>query len=929
VSHATLARKAPTVSTARAKATTTAAPGGLRIRDVNDMYEQEADHVAEELMTGRAARWHWALPGLSIGSSLQRKCSCGGSSGADAECEACQKKEGASLQRKAAGPASSRTAPPIVQDVLASPGRPLDPSTRGVMEAHFGCDFGTIRVHTDARASESAHAIDALAYTVGSDVVFGAGRYAPDTSRGKRLLAHELAHTIQQAPGIARQAGTIPAPPLDLSGPASKKARSYQPHFRPHIPQAPTAPAPPVPEEATPPPGPCPSAADVAREIKQRDVASQTETEMERDINLGKIRAGRARPVTPKLISAADAAIRKEFGDVLPKGRNFADPKAVDTHTPADFAKQRVPNATTAAFFIGQAALETAGTFLRDLCVTAPDHPQLQSEVAAPILKRRKIDFVRDHQSSRIGGQTTFPENKGKVTPHVDLPTTSANIGHIVVHEAMHFYVSDVYRRTAEASKLDKELMEGGAEYLARQVINRHLDGRPDFQIHYGTYAGEFFYVTNYLLRGGLSTFKLAYFKGYTDLLGLTPVQPKLAIGEPGDEFERDADRAADEIMAGRAVTPRRTILPQRPGHVGLQRQPLGKPPALDPDDQKIVDAAQREASKFNCTVGPTIWGILRKHFPDDLRKVAGTGCETALPGLRTEFNAKDPKDSKLTRSVPMIFAGKAFIAGTDAAHLKDRIAEVAREIERIDAWRLANVLIDDKDLSNPKITGPLRSMSDSALVDFKNKTKDADVKRYVETLMNISTPLQAGAAVDPFSGDMTMKIGNINVVVKPDVRGAAGKDAGTGANLTVVPPGVPPYHYDQNGVVDVFAGHTPAVTLEIVTSYPTGLTPGTTSGYGRGTTAQDVGNKATGLRFHEGTHGEDVIDFVRRTPFPTFTGTVGMKKQDFETAKKTYTDAVSDWGKQLNKVKLQADCVGKTIDDFHKGEKGYKNICP
>jgi hypothetical protein len=650
---------------------------------------------------------------------------------------------------------------------------------------------------------------------------------------------------------------------------------------------------------------------------------------MQRDINLGKVRAGRAKPVTQKLIAEADAAIRREFGDVLPKGRNFADPTSVDTFTPADFANKRVPDDAAASNFIGEAALETAGSVLRDLCVTTPNHPQLQSEVAAPILKRRKIDFVRDHQASRIGGVTKFPETKGTVTPHVDLPTSIANAGHVVVHEAMHFYVSDAYRRTAEASRLDKELMEGGAEYLARAVINARLASRPEFAIHYGTYAWEFSYVTKYLLRGGLSSFKQAYFQGHTDLLGLTPVQPKLAINRPGDEFEREADRVADEVMADRAVGSRQAIAPQRFGHIGLQRQPQGKPPALDADDQKIVDAAQREASKFNCNVGPTIWGILRKHFPGDVRKVAGTGCETALPGLRTEFSAKDPKDPKLTRSVPMILAGKAFIAGTDAAHLKDRIADVAREIEQIDAWRLANVLIDDKDLANPKVSGPLRSMSDTALVDYKNRTKDAGVKRYVETLLTTSTPLQAGAAVDPFTGDMTMNIGKVKVVVKTDIRGAAGKDAGTAAHLTIDPPGVPPYHYDSKNVVDAFPGYTPDLTLEIVTTYPTGLTPGTTSGYGRGRTPQDVANKATSLRFHEGTHGEDVLEFVRRTPFPTFGGTVGMTRTAFEAAKNTYTAAVSDWGKQLNRVKLQGDCVGKTIDDFHKGEKGYKKICP
>ena len=78
---------------------------------------------------------------------------------------------------------------------------------RGEMEARFGHDFSRVRVHTDGHAAESARAANAKAFTVGSDVVFGEGRYAPETHDGSRLLAHELAHTVQQ-----RGAGTKAAP---------------------------------------------------------------------------------------------------------------------------------------------------------------------------------------------------------------------------------------------------------------------------------------------------------------------------------------------------------------------------------------------------------------------------------------------------------------------------------------------------------------------------------------------------------------------------------------------------------------------------------------------------------------------------------------------------------------------------------------------
>jgi len=87
----------------------------------------------------------------------------------------------------------------VVHEVLRSPGRPLDRGTRARMEPRFGHDFSGVRVHTDARAAESARAVNALAYTVGPDIVFGAGRYMPSSTAGGRLLAHELAHVVQQS----------------------------------------------------------------------------------------------------------------------------------------------------------------------------------------------------------------------------------------------------------------------------------------------------------------------------------------------------------------------------------------------------------------------------------------------------------------------------------------------------------------------------------------------------------------------------------------------------------------------------------------------------------------------------------------------------------------------------------------------------------
>jgi hypothetical protein len=141
---------------------------------------------------------------------LQRKCACGGSGGAEGECEDCKKME-TSLQRRArGGGAAPATAPPIVHEVLRSPGRPLDAATRSYMEPRFGHDFGKVRVHADERAAESARAVNALAYTVGNDVVFGPGQYAPGRG-GRELLAHELAHVVQQSGAAQAKGGGVEA----------------------------------------------------------------------------------------------------------------------------------------------------------------------------------------------------------------------------------------------------------------------------------------------------------------------------------------------------------------------------------------------------------------------------------------------------------------------------------------------------------------------------------------------------------------------------------------------------------------------------------------------------------------------------------------------------------------------------------------------
>ena len=107
----------------------------------------------------------------------------------------------------------ARTSPPLVHDVLRSAGEPLDGKIQHAMSARFGWDFSRVRVHADPTAARSAADLHADAYTVGRHIAFAPGRYAPSTTTGRHLLAHELTHVIQQS------GSTAPAGPLAVSAP--------------------------------------------------------------------------------------------------------------------------------------------------------------------------------------------------------------------------------------------------------------------------------------------------------------------------------------------------------------------------------------------------------------------------------------------------------------------------------------------------------------------------------------------------------------------------------------------------------------------------------------------------------------------------------------------------------------------------------------
>ena len=162
----------------------------LTVGSPADVYEREADRAAHEVVSRNSSGVAWSLSRITVAPPLQRECECGGS------CDDCKKRKW--LQREAITGSPVEHAPSNVNEVLQGSGHSLDTGTRDFMESRFGYNFANVRIYDDASAANSAKSLKANAYTVGEKIVFNQGKYSPNSQAGQRLIAHELAHVVQQ-----------------------------------------------------------------------------------------------------------------------------------------------------------------------------------------------------------------------------------------------------------------------------------------------------------------------------------------------------------------------------------------------------------------------------------------------------------------------------------------------------------------------------------------------------------------------------------------------------------------------------------------------------------------------------------------------------------------------------------------------------------
>ena len=185
----------------------------------DDRLEREADELADRAFESRPLI---GAPAAAHGEAppVQRLCAACAQAAAQGLRRPCPDCEDA-IQRRAASPGpESPLAPGLdlgaVLRSLQGGGSPLEPAVRHEFGRRLGADFAAVRIHTDRAAADAARALGAVAFTHREHVVFGAGRYDPASAAGRHLLAHELAHTIQQgaAPPLAREPVPSAAPPV-------------------------------------------------------------------------------------------------------------------------------------------------------------------------------------------------------------------------------------------------------------------------------------------------------------------------------------------------------------------------------------------------------------------------------------------------------------------------------------------------------------------------------------------------------------------------------------------------------------------------------------------------------------------------------------------------------------------------------------------
>lgn len=402
-----------------------------------------------------------------------------------------------------------------------------------------------------------------------------------------------------------------------------------------------------------------------------------------------------------------------------------------------------------------------------------------------------------------------------------------------------------------------------------------------------------------------------------------TRVQAKLEVGQPNDEYEREADEVADRVM--RMPEPCSSGRPNEDETGWIRLKPRTSAPAGIEVSLQVEAQIQSLRSSGGQPLSDSERAFFEPRFGLNLR------------GVRVHDDAGSARVTRAMRAEALTVGGDIFchpeqrLAGLGAgvAVLAHELTHVAQQAgPENSGWvgheAAAKKLARSADREGDTHFGRGRSAIGKVFLQ-RDAAKGDDPEKALR-LGKTSTPLTAkDVDVDSSSGGVRLVRGGVDIVVLPDlITDSISKGAITTCKLT-------PYGINwetTNDSVKSFTGPgKPKATIQTAFNKSSAATA--TSAYGRGTTADDVKAGRTSVGFHEGCHGSDYLEFLGTNPYPTFPGKVDMAVSDFKVDVAKYKSAVKDYFSKLDDFTAQrTDCVGTTIDKFNTTEGSKTSIC-
>lgn len=349
--------------------------------------------------------------------------------------------------------------PPTVHEVLRSPGQPLDNATRAFMEPRFAHDFNQVRVHADSRAAASAQSINARAYTAGNHIVFREGEYAPTSTNGRRLLAHELTHTLQQGEQLQSPSNHT------AQAPAARSIQRQSPRKTSATPQPAAAP---TPTKTAPLKGLSRTLYVVNNDVWQQ-LPSAVRISAEQE--LGRLftfvgKASGEKPFSVKIVTAAQLPEQFDFSESVVSVIH-GDP---DTYVKEALDRQRAQ----AAAFLKQRNVSMPTPPTEGKSATTPEKigsggtgRSVTKSFAIPIMAgavsiEEVVSTFLDNVDSNLAGQMEKLPERGRnpakwppivkskrgTTSYQPLEMFGAALGRAIAHEARHEYMGATHSKT-------------------------------------------------------------------------------------------------------------------------------------------------------------------------------------------------------------------------------------------------------------------------------------------------------------------------------------------------------------------------------------------------------------------------------------------------------------------------------------------------